>query len=57
MRRIEYKVSFGPEARDVIVPVYARGITSGFAKALKAARANEMQGENIVSIEFWMVTS
>lgn len=57
MKRIEYKATFGPEARDVIVVVYARDITSGFAKALKAARSNKMSDENLHSVEFWMVTS
>lgn len=58
MKTIRYKVwldSSERGARDEIVEVVARGITTGFTKAVNRAKALVLPGETLHSVEFWEV--
>lgn len=57
MKTIRYKVWLEGTrgARDEVVEVHARSITTGFTKAVARAKALVLPGETLHSVEFWEV--
>jgi hypothetical protein len=56
MKRIEYRVTYNEHGSQYLI-VHARGINSGFRKAVALALRDLPSGWEIVRVEFWMVTS